>query len=205
MIRDVPLGVYSPGNSVLHRAPAAVKLTCLIAFILVTMIALRTTTVVSVALLFVVSLFFIAKISIRTAWKQIWPVLPLLLVLGIFQWWQNSLAFAYLVVGSILAALLAAIIVTLTTRLEDTVDAVSRGLKPLNRLGLPAAKISLAISLTLRLLPLMLSTVNEVLDARKARGANWSISAFGVPVLVRSLKRAEEMADALMARGIDEL
>lgn len=205
MIQEVPLGVYVPGNSVLHRAPAGVKIAWLIVFILLTMVLLHTVTLVSASLVFVTALFVIARIPARTAWNQIWPVLPLLLVLGAFQWWHNSFAFAYEVVGSILVGLLAAIVVTLTTRLEDTIDAVSKGLKPLDSVGIPSAKISLAISLTLRLLPLMLATVSEVLDARKARGAHFSIRAFGVPVLVRSLKRAEKMADALIARGIDEL
>lgn len=205
MIREVPLGVYSPGNSVLHRLPAGAKIIGLIIFIIATMIFLRTALTTTIAIAFVAMLFLIARIPARTAWRQIWPVLPLLLVLGVFQWWQHDLSFAYTVVGSIFAALLAAIIVTLTTKLEDTVNAVATGLKPLSKVGIPAEKISLAISLTLRLLPLMLATVTEVLDARKARGASWSISAFGVPVIVRSLKRAEKMADALMARGIDEL
>ncbi|MFR4188905.1 MAG: CbiQ family ECF transporter T component, partial [Corynebacterium variabile] len=64
--------------------------------------------------------------------------------------------------------------------------------------------ISLALTLTLRLIPLQVQMVGEVLDARKARGsrsAGLSPVAFGVPVIVRTILRAQGVADALRARG----
>ena len=78
---------------------------------------------------------------------------------------------------------------------------VEKMLLPFERFGLPVETITLAISLTLRLIPLQLATVNEVLDARKARGAGFSIVAFGTPVIIRSIRRARNIGDALLARG----
>ena len=60
------------------------------------------------------------------------------------------------------------------------------------------------MSMTIRLIPLMLGTVNEVLDARKARGAGFSLCAFGTPIIVRSIRRARAMAEALQARGVGD-
>jgi biotin transport system permease protein len=79
-----------------------------------------------------------------------------------------------------------------------------RMLRPLGRLGVPVEAVSLALTLTIRLIPLQVQMVGEVLDARKARGsraAGLSLTAFGVPVVVRTILRARGISDALRARG----
>jgi biotin transport system permease protein len=68
----------------------------------------------------------------------------------------------------------------------------------------PVDQVSLALTLTMRLIPLQVQAVNEVLDARRARGSRsvgLSLTAFGVPVIVRTILRARAIADALRARG----
>ena len=109
--------------------------------------------------------------------------------------------FAATTVLTLFSAVMAAMLLTLTTRLEALMNAVERMLQPFARFGLPVETITLAISLTIRLIPLQLATVKEVLDARKARGAGFSIAAFGTPVIIRSIKRARNIGDALLARG----
>ena len=47
----------------------------------------------------------------------------------------------------------------------------------------------------------MLATANDVLDARRARGAGFSFAAFGVPLVIRAVRRARQIGEALMARG----
>ena len=98
----------------------------------------------------------------------------------------------------LLATIAAANLLTLTTTVEALLDALDRALAPLGRSG---ELISLTIALTIRLIPLMISTANEVLEARKARGSGFSVSAFGVPLVVRAVRRAKMIGEALMARG----
>jgi biotin transport system permease protein len=43
-----------------------------------------------------------------------------------------------------------------------------------------------------------------VLDARRARGAQGSLLALAVPVVVRSLYAADAIGEALAARGLDD-
>ena len=105
---------------------------------------------------------------------------------------------------TVYAAVAAAILLTLTTQVSEMMDSFDRVLAPLARFGVPVENITLAMSLTIRLLPLMLSTVLEVLDARKARGATASLTAFGTPVVIRSIRRARAMGEALQARGVGD-
>lgn len=201
MIQSIPLGTYVPGESVVHKTPPLVKLGILIVFIVVSTVWGTTPLRALSSCVVAVSLYFVAKIPLPVAWSQLWLPLPVLLTLGAFQWWQRGAFYSSSLILTIYAGLMAAVLVTLTSTLVSMMDALECALQPLKKYGFPIESVVLAFSLTLRLLPLMLNTVNEVLDARKARGVAFSLTALGTPVMIRSIKRARSIADALMARG----
>lgn len=200
-MRNIPLGVHLPGDSPVHRLPAGWKFLLLLAFILASTVLVKDPVVATGWLVVVAAGYVIARVPVRTALGQVLPVLPILLVLGAFQWWQRGWEFAATTVVILLASVAAAALLTLTTSIAELMAAIERGLSPFERFGLPVETISLAVSLTLRLIPLQLATVQEVLAARKARGVGLSVTAFGTPVMVRSIRRARLLAEALIARG----
>lgn len=202
--RSVPLGVYVPGTTLLHRAPAGGKFLALLVFILVSTIFVDTPVAAGACLAAVLVSFAVARIPVRVAVGQIAPVLPVLLVLGAFQWWQRGPELAATTVLVLLASVAAAALLTLTTTITELMESLELGLSPLERFGVPVESVTLAISLTIRLIPVQLATVREVLAARKARGAGFSVAAFGTPVLVRSIRRARLLAEALTARGVGD-
>lgn len=201
MIRNIPLGVYVPGNTIIHRSPPLLKFLVLIVFILVTGIVIKTPIPAVYCVIISAVLFVIARIPLKIAFGQLWPPLPILLFLGAFQWWQLGFSRAAAIVLVIFSSLMLAILLTLTTTVDAMMEAMEKALAPTARFGVPVEIIVLAFSLTIRLIPLTLGTVYEVLDARKARGATFSLAAFGTPVIIRSIKRARNIADALVARG----
>ncbi|AWB84200.1 energy-coupling factor transporter transmembrane component T family protein [Corynebacterium liangguodongii] len=196
-----PLGVYSPGHSWLHRLPAGLKLIVVLVLAVGTA-ALPTEPWHGVAVLWcIAAAYATARIPFGLAVRQIAPVVPLIALLGAYLAWQDGAAAGLVTSISVLASLAAANLVTLTTTIEEMMDAIEAGLAPLSKLGVNVEAISLAISLTIRLVPLMAHTVSEVADARAARGAGLSLTAFATPVVVRSIRRAQLMGDALLARG----
>ena len=198
MIRELPLGVYIPGDTWLHRLGAALKFVLLVVFI-IAVTALPTQPWHSfAALVFVLVLYVWARIPARVAWRQLVPLLPVLLFLGAFMVWQNGVQSALALLIGLLATIAAANLLTLTTPVEELLAALDRALAPFGHTG---ELISLTIALTIRLIPLTLATANEVLAARKARGVGFSFSAFGIPLVIRSVRRAKMMGEALMARG----
>lgn len=204
MIRGLPMGVYVPGSTVLHRLNPGIKFVSLIFFILLVAFFANTLPQTTAALVFVSLGYGLARVPLRTAAGQVLPVLPVLLALGVFHWWQNDLVSAAAMVIGLTASVAAAALLTLTTTIAELMDALEHGLRPLARIGMPVDTISLAISLTIRLIPLLLHTVHEVLQARKARGAGGSLTAFGTPVVIRSIARARALGEALMARGVGD-
>ena len=198
MIRELPLGVYIPGDTWLHRLGAALKFALLVVFI-IAVTALPTQPWHSfAALVFVLVLYVWARIPARVAWRQLVTLLPVLLFLGVFMVWQNGVQSALTLLIGLLATIAAANLLTLTTPVEELLAALDRALAPFGHTG---ELISLTIALTIRLAPLTLATANEVLAARKARGVGFSFSAFGIPLVIRSVRRAKMMGEALMARG----
>jgi biotin transport system permease protein len=107
-------------------------------------------------------------------------------------------------VGVIVSLVLLAALVTLTTRTTDMVDAVVHALRPLRRLGVQPERVGLLLALGIRSVPVVVGLAEEVRDAQRARGLTASPRAFAVPLIVRSLRHADALGDALVARGVDD-
>lgn len=202
--RNVPLGVFVPGTSPIHRAAPHHKLLALFAFILASTLLAITPLRALAALAIATSGVAIARIPLRIISGQLASPLFILVPLAGFQWWAKDFDYAAALFLSILASIIAAFIVSLTTESGELLEGVETFLRPCGRVGLPVENISLALSLTLRMIPVMFATVYEVLDARKARGAGFSPLAFGTPVLIRSIRRARALGEALQARGVGD-
>ncbi|WP_213572038.1 energy-coupling factor transporter transmembrane protein EcfT [Rhodococcus sp. USK13] len=198
------IGLYRPGDSLLHRMPAGLKLLLLIASIVTATVFVRTPLEVAVVVLVVGLLFAVASIPWRVAVAQLRPVVWMLVIIAIFQVLITSPARAVVVCGVLLISVALAALVTLTTRVTDMLDTVSRALGPLRRFGVDPDRIGLLLALAIRCIPLLTGIVQEVAQARKARGLQWSMTALATPVLVRALRTADAMGDALVARGVDD-
>lgn len=195
------MGVYVPGDTAVHRASPAAKFAALLLFIiLITVLPTKPWHPLAAAGAVAV-LYAVARIPFATALRQVLPILPFMAFIGAFLWWQNGLEKMLITVFGLIAALMAASLFTLTTTIEDLMEALETNMAPLERIGVPVDTVSLAIALTIRQIPVLLGTANESLDARKARGANMSLLAFGTPLVIRSVRHAQLTGEALMARG----
>jgi biotin transport system permease protein len=151
----------------------------------------------------VVALFAVARVPFRLAWRQVSPLLWILAFAVPVQWlfagWEAA---ATMGMRLVLAVSLAAVY-TLTTTVSATLDAMQVLLRPFRR-WIDPDRVGLALALTIRCVPLLAELVREVLEARKARGAEGSPTALAVPVIVRALRTADHLGEALMARGVDD-
>ncbi|WP_305094759.1 energy-coupling factor transporter transmembrane protein EcfT [Prescottella sp. R16] len=198
------LGLYTPGRSLLHRLPPGPKLVTMIVAIAAVTILVRHPWQLLPVLAVVTGLYALSRIPARVAFAQLRPLLWLLLFIGAFQVVFTGWARAAVVCGTIVVAVALAALVTLTTRVSDMLDTISRALQPLRRIGVNPDRAGLVLAMTLRCIPLLTGIVAQVSDARKARGLGFSLRAFAVPVVVSALMTAEAMGDALAARGVDD-
>ncbi|HEX8819249.1 MAG TPA: energy-coupling factor transporter transmembrane component T, partial [Archangium sp.] len=99
--------------------------------------------------------------------------------------------------------LLLATLVSLTTRASDMLESLERALRPLGRLGVNPARLSLMLSLTLRFIPLLATWLHDIREAQRVRGLENDPFAVLVPLLVKTLRTADQLADAIDARCFD--
>lgn len=197
------LGTYSPGDSLLHRLPAGAKLLLLVAAALATHWLDRPWRV-AVALLLTGVLYAAARIPPALLVAQVRPLWWLAVVLGAFQWWVNGWRTAADVVGVLALLVLLAALVTLTTRTTAMVDTVVRLCRPLRHVGVDPERIGLLLALGIRSVPVVIGLARQVREAQLARGLGTSPTAFAVPLVVRSLRHADALGEALAARGVDD-
>ena len=198
-----PLGLYVPGRSYLHRAPAGLKLVCLVATGFGS-VFLRQPWEVAGALALVLAVYVSAGIPLRTAGRQLRPLLWIGLVTAGFHVVVNGWQRAVVVVGVIAVLVLLAALVTLTTRTTELVAAVVTGARPLRVLRVDPERLGLLVALGIRCVPVVVGLAEEVRDAQRARGLTASPRAFAVPLIVRSLRHADALGEALAARGYDD-
>ncbi len=197
------LGLYVPGGSVLHRAPAGLKLSAMVLAGLGSFL-LDDAWEVGLALLLVVALYGVAGLSWRTMLGQLRPLLWVGVVTAGFHVLVNGWERAVVVVGVIATLVLLAALVTLTTRTTALVDAVVVACRPLRVLRVDPERIGLLIALGVRSVPVVVGLAQDVRDAQRARGLAASPRAFAVPLIVRSLRHADALGEALAARGLDD-
>lgn len=134
-------GLYRPGSSPIHRLRASVKLVALLG--LGTMLfAFDEAWLAATALVTVLAGYALARMPAHAAFAQIRPVLWVLAILFAAQLWLVDLNAALLLVLRFAALILAASLVTLTTRTADLVAVIERALSPLARLGFDVGKVS---------------------------------------------------------------
>lgn len=196
------IGLYLPGRSLVHRTPALAKLFLLAVGLVIVGLGSELGHLGAAAGT-VVALYALAGVPPRAAWQQIGPVLWILIfavpLQALFAGWEV----AGLMAGRLVIAVALAALFTLTTSVTAVLEAFQVLLRPFRR-WVDADRVGLLVALTIRCIPLIADIVREVLEARRARGAERSLRALAVPVVIRSLYAADAIGEALIARGVDD-
>ncbi|RRO15688.1 energy-coupling factor transporter transmembrane protein EcfT [Saccharopolyspora rhizosphaerae] len=198
-----PLGLHEPGTSPLHRLGAGWKLLALLAFAIVTFV-LSAPAALAACVLAAVAGYALARIPFRRVWQIARLLVPLVAVVFALQWWMLDLPRAETISLRLLATLAAANLFTLVTRVDDLVTSVERAATPLARFGLRPERIGLLVGLTIQAIAALSTIAGQVREAQRARGADRSLPAFAIPFLVRTLRHADDLGDALAARGLGD-
>jgi biotin transport system permease protein len=194
---------YVPGATAIHRVPAGFKLVLLAA--LGVALAFLNQWWEPLALLgAVLACYPLARIPVGSVTTQLRPLIWVLLAVGAFQLIVSGWRSTVDVVVTVVALVLGAGLVSLTTSMEALTDVLLRMLRPLRRFGVAPERTALLISLSVRSVSVVAALAREVRDAQLARGLGRSPRAFAVPLLVRSLRHAQALGEALVARGVDD-
>jgi biotin transport system permease protein len=204
-----------PTASVIHRMAPGPKLLAVVLFIAAISIDLPFLDgtikpwVPALALALTAALYAIAFAGLTKFFEQLWNLKLLIVLITLPQLffgtpWASVLA----ATTRLTDAMLLATLFSLTTKTRDLLDSIeaalgSKPLRPLTRMGLKPQTVSLAFAMTMNAIPMIMKFLNQTKEAQAARGVKPTPVRMTIPLLVASLKYADEYAEALTARGVE--
>jgi biotin transport system permease protein len=205
----VTLALYVPRASPVHRTPAGPKLLAL-AGLGVLVFAVPTLPVAAGALAGVVAAgLLLARLPARLLARQTRAVAVWLVALFVVHALVTDVETGAMTVLRLLALVLAAAVVTATTRVTAMVAVVERVCAPLRFVGVRPARIGLVLAMALRFIPLVAERAERIREAQAARGGAVrgvrGLTTTVVPLLVQVLQMAQTISEALDARGADDV
>ena len=203
------LALYVPRASPVHRTAAGWKLLALAALSVV-VFAVPTLPVVGAALAGVLALGLgAARLPVAVLAGQARAVLWWLAALFVLNAVLTDVRTGAVTALRLLALVLAAAIVTATTRVTEMVAVVEWICGPLRYVGVRPARIGLVIAMALRFVPLISERADRIREAQAARGGSVhglrGLTTTVVPLLVQVLLLAHTVSEALDARGADDV
>ena len=199
------LSLYVPRTTPVHRAPAGLKLAVL-ALLGLALFATARLVLVAAALVLVLAAGLLwARLPRRALTSQVRAVWIWLVALFGFHLLVTGPLVGAVAVLRLLTLVLAAAVVTATTRMTALVAVIEWLTSPLRVFGVRPARIGLVIAMTLRFIPLVSDREARIREAQAARGAHRMRPAMVVPLLVQVLRMATTVGEALDARGAGDV
>ena len=223
MLKDITLGQYFPGDTIVHRLDPRTKIILVLFYI----IALFTAdSWVSYSLVLVVSVICqsLSRIRAKNLFKGLKPMLVIITltaVLNIFYttgtpvlpgWiitWEG-IARAIKMVLRIVLLITGTFLLTYTTSPIALTDGLEVLLNPLKKLKVPIHEMTMMMSMALRFIPTLIEETDKIMSAQRARGADFETGSLVrrakalipvlVPLFVSSFRRADELAVAMECR-----
>lgn len=226
MIKDITIGQYFNGNSLLHRLDARMKIVLTVVFI-VSIFICQNFWSLGLMVLFTVLTVVISRVPLKMVLKSIKPIAIIVVftsLLNIFyvkggtslvEWkfihiTSNGLVTAVFMATRIICLVVISSMLTYTTTPTMLTDAIEKLLSPLKIFKIPVSTLAMMMTLALRFIPTLVDEIDRITNAQKARGANLDDGNFVqrikalvpiiVPLFVSSIRRAIELADAMDCR-----
>jgi biotin transport system permease protein len=200
------LTLTSPVETPLHRIPAGLKLAALCGFTVWLFAAPGLLPPgllpLGISLAAVGTLYAAGgALFATTGLWMLWPLWPFILIVGLWHGLTGAVLDGLVIILRMVAAVAAANLVTMTTRLEAMIRVVEALARPLAALGLPPRRLALAVALMIRFIPVLsqnAARISEAWRARSPRRPRWRT----LPALTLSaIDDADRVAEALRARG----
>lgn len=194
--------LYVGGSGVLYRLSPKLKLGSL-AVLALALFFTRNPALLGPALLAAALLYFSLDQPLRAALSPLKAVLATIVLVALFNLIFTSREEAVVTVLRLTALVFMAASVTATTTIGQFIDTVTKAAGPLEKTGLVrAADIGLSVGLVLRFVPEILARYGAIREAHRARGLSVRPLTLLGPLIILTLKDADNIAAAIDARGI---
>lgn len=226
MLKDITIGQYFPGDSVLHRMDPRYKIIITLIFIVMLFLGDHIYSLLFGVVLCILALA-LSNIPLNLIWKNMKVLIPILLITAILDvfliegdtvlvdWYFIEITWegirtAIMMIIRILTLVAGTSLLTYTTSPIALTDAIERLLSPLKKIHVPVHAFAMMMTIALRFIPTLLEETDKIMTAQKARGASlgegkWldrakALVPILIPLFVSAFRRAEELATAMECR-----
>ena len=226
MLKDITLGQYFPGDSLIHRLDPRTKLVLLFVYIVALFVAVSWVSY-AVMFAFLALVIYISKIPVKNIVRGLKPLVVILvftaflnlfltdgetvlLDLGIAKLTLEGVQRAFFMLIRILMLVTGTFLLTYTTSPIALTDGLESLLGPLKKIKVPVHELSMMMCIALRFIPTLIEETDKIMSAQKARGADFetgklmdrvkALIPILVPLFISAFRRADELATAMECR-----
>lgn len=227
MLNNITIGTYIPYNSPIHNMNPLAKIISLV-ILLVAIFLINNLYIYAISAVLIITIIKVANLSIKQMLKQmkiIFFMFIFLFFINIFMIKTGYIVFSFFGIDIYSGALMQTSIIlfrltlmiflssilTMATKPLDLTLGIEQLLNPLKRFSFPSHEVAMMISIALRFIPTLVEETNKIMVAQISRGVDFesnklnvkikAVIALLIPLFVASFKRAEELANAMEARG----
>jgi energy-coupling factor transport system permease protein len=225
MLKDITLGQFFPGNTIVHRLDPRTKLILVIVYI-VTLFTAKWFVTYGIVFAALAAIVAASKIKPKVILRSLKPLLFIIVLTGLLnlfysqgeplvQIWILTItkegifnaAFMVLRIAMLIAG---TFMLTYTTSPIALTDGLEKLLSPLKKIKVPVHELSMMMCIALRFIPTLIEETDKIMSAQKARGADFETGSLLsrakalipilVPLFIGSFRRADELAVAMECR-----
>ena len=226
MLKDITLGQYFPGKSVIHTLDPRTKLIMLVVYIVALFVA-QSWISYGILLAFLAVTIKVSTIPLKSIVKGMKPLIMILVFTGVLNLFFTQdgnvlldLGFVTITTGGakravlmtlrILMLITCTFLLTYTTSPISLTDGLEALMNPLKKIKVPVHELSMMMCIALRFIPTLIEETDKIMCAQKARGADFETGSIVdrakalipilVPLFIGAFRRADELATAMECR-----
>lgn len=226
-MNNIALGRYLPLNSCIHSLDPRTKIIALILMMVAIFIPAGWLGYLLIGTA-VLILTMLAKLKISFLWRSMKPMLfmlfflliinvivihegTVLIAVGSFTVYSEALFQTLYIVVRLMLMIMLTTVLTATTKPLDLTLGIEDLLSPFKVIHVPSHEIAMMISIALRFIPTLIEETQRIMKAQASRGVDMEEGSFKeklmailsliVPLFVSAFQHADDLANAMEARG----
>ena len=225
MLKDITIGQYFPGDTIIHRLDPRIKI-IIIGLFIASLFFINSFIPYIFILGFILSVIKISELPVKFIIKGLKPLFFIILItfsinmfmtkgevlweLGFLTITKEGLSQAIFMALRLVFLITGTSLLTLTTSPISLTDGIESLLNPFKKIGLPAHELAMMMTIALRFIPTLLEETDKIMKAQMARGADFesgniirrakNLVPLLVPLFINAFRRADELAVAMEAR-----
>jgi energy-coupling factor transport system permease protein len=226
VLKDITLGQFFPGESVVHRLDPRTKL-ILTLYYIVALFAAKWYYSYGLMLAVLLTGVLLSRINVKTILRSVKPLIYVIVFTFVLNmlftntgdklvhFWiititYDGIRMAVQMIVRLIMLIIGTFLLTYTTSPIALTDGLEHLMNPLKKIRVPVHELAMMMSIALRFIPTLIEETDKIISAQKARGADFesgnlirrakAMLPILVPLFISAFRRADELAVAMESR-----